>query len=104
MKRLVVLLLCALTATVTSAAPVSVLTYHNDIARTGRNTNETVLTLASVNSRIFGLLFPYPVDGCVYAQPLVLPNVSIPGNGVHNVLYVGTEHDTLYAFDADSNA
>ncbi len=103
MKRLVVLLLCALMATVTSAAPISVLTYHNDIARTGRNTNETVLTLASVNSSNFGLLFTYPADGYVYAQPLVLPNVSIPGNGVHNVLYVGTEHDTLYAFDADSN-
>jgi hypothetical protein len=80
----------------------SILTQHYDNARTGQNTNEVILTPANVNSSSFGKLFELPVQGYVYAQPLYVPNVSIPGKGTHNVLYVATEHDLLYAFDADT--
>ena len=82
-------------------AQVNVTTYHNDNARTGQNTQETILTPANVNSSQFGKLFSVSVDGFVYAQPLYLSNVTIAG-GTHNVLYVATEHDSLYAIDANS--
>jgi hypothetical protein len=82
-------------------AQVNVTTYHNDTSRTAQNTQETSLTPANVNSSQFGKLFSVTVDGWVYAQPLYLSNVSISG-GTHNVLYVATEHDTLYAIDADT--
>lgn len=76
-------------------------TYHNDNARDGQNQQEIVLNPSNVNVAQFGKLFSYPVDGQVYAQPLYVANVSIPGQGFHNVLYVATENDSVYAFDAD---
>jgi hypothetical protein len=82
-------------------AQVNVATYHNDVARTGQNTQETVLTPANVNSNLFGKLLSVPVDGVVYAQPLYLSAINI-GGGRHNVLYVATEHDSVYAIDADT--
>ncbi len=86
------------------AALVSSLTWHYDNTRQGANTNETILTPANVNVGSFGKLFSYTLDGHVYAQPLILAGVSIPGKGVHNVVYVATQHNSVYAFDADSNA
>ena len=85
------------------ASPASVLTYHNDSFRTGLNTNEAILSPAIVNSANFGKLFTYNVDGLVFAQPLCVSGLQIPGQGIHNVLYVATEHNSVYALDADSN-
>jgi len=83
------------------SAGTDVTTYHNDIARTGQNTTETILTQANVNSTTFGLLRNLPVDGLVDAEPLYLSQLSIGGT-VHNVVFVATEHDSVYAFDSDT--
>jgi hypothetical protein len=95
----------AATLTVNAASPtaVSVLTQHNDNARTGQNMSETILNTTNVNTAQFGKLFAMPADGQVYAQPLYVPGVSING-GVHNVVIIATENDTVYAYDADSSA
>jgi hypothetical protein len=94
----------ALVSPCISRAQVSVTTYHNDLARTGQNLSEPVLSPANVSSATFGKLFVHALDGQVYTQPLYVPNVTIPNHGVHNVVYVATEHDSVFAFDADDDA
>jgi hypothetical protein len=90
-------------AQLTVIAATDVLTYHNDLARTGQNLTETILTPDNVNSTQFGKLGYYPVDGLVDAQPLYASNVAT-SSGPHNLLIVATENDSVYAFDADSGA
>ncbi len=81
---------------------IDVTTYHYDNLRTGQNLKETALTTANVNQAKFGKLGELMVDGKVDAQPLYLSNVSIPGVGTKNILYVATEHGSVFAFDADN--
>jgi uncharacterized protein (TIGR03437 family) len=80
----------------------SLTTHRNNLARSGENLQENVLRPANVKPDQFGKLFSQPVDGQVYAQPLYLPFISIPGKGIHNVVFIATAHDTVYAFDAES--
>jgi hypothetical protein len=85
-----------------SAGAADVVTYHNDVARTGQNLNETLLGPSTVTSANFGKLGLFTTDGKVDAQPLYLTGVSVPGVGLRDVVYVATEHDSVYAFDAES--
>ncbi len=80
------------------------LTSRADISRSGANTNETLLTPTNVTKNSFGRLFSFPVDYVVMAQPLYMPNVNIPGQGTHNVIYIVTQADSVYAIDADTGA
>ena len=88
---------------VVTSAGTDVTTYHNDIARTGQNITETKLTQANVNSTTFGLLRNLTVDGKVDAEPLYLSQLSVAGSA-YNVVFVVTEHDSVYAFDSDTGA
>lgn len=80
-----------------------VATYHQNAARTGANTQEYALTTANVSTATFGKLFSCAVDGAIYAQPLWVPNLTI-GGMKHDVVFVATQHDSLFAFDADSTS
>jgi hypothetical protein len=88
---------------VVTSTGTDVTTYHNDTGRTGQNTTETILTQANVNSTMFGLLRKLAVDGRVDAEPLYLSQLSV-GGVTHNVVFIMTEHDSAYAFDADTGA
>lgn len=93
------------TLTVTAASSgIDVVTYHNDVGRTGANTGETTLTPNNVVEASFGKIGFFSMDGQVDAQPLYLSQLSIPTQGTHNVLYAVSEHDSVYAFDADTGA
>jgi hypothetical protein len=99
-------LLCLLIflAAWSSRAQVNVLTQHNDNARTGQNTSETILNTTNVTAGNFVKLFTLPVTGQVYAQPLYVSNVTGIAGGTHNVVIVATEQENVYAFDADTGA
>jgi len=89
-------------ATIAVTDLAGVFTHHNDLARDGTNTQEYGLTPSTINTNTFGKLFSCPVDGVTFTQPLWVPSLSING-GIHNVVFVATEHDSLFAFDADAS-
>jgi hypothetical protein len=91
-----------LTVTPDASGFAGVTTYHNDVMRTGENRNEKVLSPSNVNPSSFGELFTVPVDGNMYAQPLYVPHLTIPGKGVHDVVFAATENNSVYAIDAEN--
>jgi hypothetical protein len=97
----VLMLLCVLSGGSRATAQ-DVLTWHNDNARTGQNLEDRTLTIHNVNPKTFGKLFTISVDGKVDAEPLYTARSEIPNEEFRNVLFVATEHDSLYAFDADT--
>jgi len=105
MRRLILHLSVLIPVVVVSAAFAQsfpgVLTWHNDVGRTGQDLYETILTPQNVNMGSFGKVFSFPVDGSIFAQPLYVPNLVIADQGMHNVVFVVTENDSVYAFDAD---
>ncbi len=101
---LALILLSTFTLAQMPTTSVNVLTRHNDNQHTGQNLQETILTPSNVNPGTFGKLFSYPVDGQVYAEPLYVQGLTMAQGGVHNVVFVATEYDSIYAFDADSAA
>src|SRR5271169_673782 len=96
--RIVALLLAAAGV----AAATDILTHHNNLARTGAILDETTLSPATLKNQAFGKLFSVVVDGQIYAQPLVVTGLPIPGKGTRNVVYVATMRNAVYAFDADA--
>jgi hypothetical protein len=104
-SRFSVSILCALICLTSfhAAAQTKVTTWHYNNGLTGANTTEKILTASNVKVSTFGKLFTQPVDGLIVGQPLYLPGVTIPNKGLHNVVYVATMNDTVYAFDADSS-
>ncbi len=96
-------LIFLLFSTLRCLAQPPVLTWHYDNMRSGANLQETILTPSNVVWTQFGKLFSQPVDGVIVGEALYLPSVSIPNQGVHNVVYVATMNDSVYAFDADNN-
>jgi outer membrane protein assembly factor BamB len=101
-RNLCLILLACVAMLTPSFAQTVVPTSRGDNARTGADTTETLLTPANVNKNSFGHLFSFPIDYFILAQPLYVPNVNIPGQGVHNVVYVVTLADSVYAIDADN--
>jgi hypothetical protein len=93
----------SVTTTIPASAATDVVTSKNDLARTGQNLTESILTPANVNATTFGLVRSLPVDGKVDAQPLYLSQLTV-GTSVHNVVFIATEHDSVYAIDADNGA
>jgi hypothetical protein len=105
MKKCLILFLNSLfVLSNTTVIAQSIWTQHNDQARTGWYPYETILNQANVNSNTFGILYSLPTDDKIFAQPLLVKNVNIPGKGTKNIIFTATQNNSVYAFDADANA